>query len=370
MLNSLHSPVCTSKFNYGVTDFICTFKESNGPNEQQSILTRLSEKLRIDYEAYDEGLLKVVLEKFVNIFCEEMTKQNAIYEGMKYWECGSLFANLRVGRPLEADIALEIVLDEELLKVEYLKCLDINSKATDGEGTHFFLMFTKEHKFKDPKDSNPETYIKIRSDVILKTFQKDVRQCMQAIHSRLYNVLLDSGVLNDKRDVLKNKLEVIGFKMHSRGVCAVLKYESHTGHEGLLVDLVPILRLPNIYHPKYPSTLMYDVHAPRYQAEIYREAMACESSLKTYLFLLNELDEPYNQLDGAWSLSTSSIDHELLKLLHDDVKHAFRVVKFILQMYIVENRQEIANGNDFFQIKKVTQSVKTTNEFLIINLFA
>ena len=335
----------TYNLHYGVTEFICNFKNNvPGPNEKQSLFKALSEKLRIEYDTYDGGSLKIVLEEyFVKIFCQEMEKQNDIYKGMNYWSCGSLFANLRVGRPLEADIAFELKLDENLLKVEYVKCLDIDSKKTIGEGTHLFCIYTQDQtwfRFKDANDSSSNSYIKIRSDVVLKTFQNDVVECMEDINRVLQNDL--------EKNSLKGKLELIGFKKHRRGVCAVLMYQGVAGYEGLLIDLVPILRLPNIPHPNDSSRVIYDVHAPRYQADRYREAMTCESSLKTDLFLLNELDKPYNQLGGAWSLTTSSIDHELLKLLPDDVKHGFRVVKFILQMYILEDRPEIRKTDPNF----------------------
>ena len=278
-----------------------------------------------------------------------MTKQRDIYEGMKYWFCGSLFANLRVGRPLEADIAFEILLDEKNLKVEYVKCLDINSKETTGEGTHLFCMYTKEPKwqiFKYSSDAKHDPYIKICSNRVLKYFQNDAISCIEGISRELQSELESHN--------LKGKLDLIGVKKHRRGLCAVLKYQRATGYEGLLIDLVPLLRLPNIPHPKFPSKLMYDVHAPRYQAKRYRESMSCENSLKTDLFLLNELDEPYNQLEGAWSLSTSSIDHEVLKLLPENVRNAIRFVKFILQMFILVDRPEIETTDpNFISTKKV-----------------
>ena len=347
-----HGRQRTYNLNYGVSEFIWNFKEY-GPdtNEQHSIFTRLSNKIDLDYATFDQGRLKIVLEDyFVNIFRNEMVKKRDIYKDMKYWPCGSLFANLRVGRPLEADIAFEIILDKDLLRVEYLKCLDINSKETNEEGTHLFCILTKDPKWlkwKDINDISPEPYMKIRADVILENFQEDVKACGEEIERELADQL--------EKDGLKEKLTMIGFKMHRRGVCAVLKYKGPNESEGLLIDLVPMLRLPHLYHPKYPSKLLYEVHKPRYQADRYRETMKCEQDcFKTDLFLLNELDKPYNQLDGDWSLSTSSIDHELLKLLSEKVKGAFRVVKFILQMYIVENRQEITM--DFVQIGQVFQN--------------
>ena len=78
--------------------------------------------------------------------------------------------------------------------------------------------------------------------------------------------------------------------------------------------------------------------------------------IEDQLFLLNEEDYPYNQHGGAWSLTISSREHEVLKGLEPRRKLAMRIIKYLLQTFIVENSPDIdPDSENYVQVsdKKV-----------------
>ena len=95
---------------------------------------------------------------------------------------------------------------------------------------------------------------------------------------------------------------------------------------------------------------------PAYQASQFiqrhnKSPKNTKINILNQLFLLNEEDWPYNQHKGAWSLTISSREHEVLKGLEPKRKMAIRIVKYILQTFLVQNLPDIdPTSKDFCSV--------------------